>query len=216
MNLKIKWVSILIIALILISACSLLDQLNPLDEMSSEIKDIAEQLPLEDIQGQIEMLSTDLPDSFDSLATDLPTNLDEITDELETFTTDLPSDLENLTTDIPSDMDEVFDDFSGLFDDMLGSDEIPDDIPILDGEIEELVSSEKIVSYTTAFDFDTVLTFYQEQMPINGWTAQEGNVFSDNMALLYFENVDREATITISHNVGENKTTIMIIIQEKE
>ena len=216
MNQKIKWYIGLSIALVFISACSLLNNLNPFNDIASEIEDLADQIPIEDIQDQIEDLVTGMPEDLENLVTDLPSSLDDIQDELDTLATDLPDDLDALVTDLPSEVDDILGDFSGLIDDVLGSDEIPADIPVVDGEKKDLLSSEKVVSYSTSMSFDSVLTFYQEQMPINGWSEKEGSVITDEAALLYFENSDREATVTLSYNSGGSETVVMIIIQEKE
>ncbi len=216
MNHKMKWLIGLGITLIFFSACSLLNNLNPLDDIKSEIEDLADELPIDDIQGQIESLTTDLPGELDSLATDLPANLDEITDELETLTTDLPGDLNTLATDIPSEVDDIVGDFEGFINDVLGSDDIPEDIPVVEGEKDDLFASEKIVSYTTSLDFNSVLSFYQEQMLVNGWTVREGKVITEDAALLYFQKNDRQATVTLSYSLSNSKTDVMIIIQEKQ
>ena len=193
-----KWVPWLFIALIFVSACSLFNNLNPFKGITSEIEDIVDQLPVEEIQQEIDNLSTDLPA------------------ELETLKTDLPEDMDSIATNLPSEIDEILGDFEGIFDDVNGAENIPDDIPIIDGEKGELFSSEKVVSYHTPLNLDTVLSFYQDQMVVNGWETKEGNVITADAALLYFEKGNREATITLSHSAGENRTIVMIIIQEKQ
>jgi hypothetical protein len=72
------------------------------------------------------------------------------------------------------------------------------------------------VSYLTPLNFDSVLAFYQEQMPLNGWTQKDDSMVANDAALLYFEKPDREATITLSFTPLEEKTAVMIIIQVKE
>ena len=215
MNPKLKWILWFSFTLILISACNLLSNLNPLKGITSEIEDLADQIPMEDIQEQIENLSTELPGEISIIATDLPTNLEEMTDDLENLTTDLPSDLDALATDLPSEVDDILNDLDGLFDEALGADEIPEDIPIIEGEIFDLFESEKVISYKTSLYFDTVLSFYQEQMLIYGWSAKDNNVITGDAALPYFEKTEREATVTLSRIDSENRTVVMIIIQDK-
>jgi hypothetical protein len=214
MNQKIKWIIGLSIALVLISACSLLNNLNPFNDMASEIEDLAEQIPMDEIQDQIESLGTDLPDAIESLATDLPSSLDDFQDELDTLATDLPDDLDALATNLPSEVDDLLGDFGDFFDDWTDTDEIPADIPVVDGEIQDLISSKKVVSYSTSMSFDEVVGFYQDQMPINGWAEKDGSVVTADAALLYYKKVDREATVTLSQGSGGNETIVMIIIQE--
>lgn len=205
MNNRIKWVPWLFVALTFTAACSILNNLNPFKGLTSEIEDMVDELPLDEIQQEI-----------DNISTDLPMNLDNITDELETLTTDLPEGVDSLATDLPSEIDEILGDFEGIIDDVIGSENIPNDIPIVDGELGDLFGSENVVSYQTPLNLDTVLSFYQEQMVVNGWETKDGNVITADAALLYFEKNNREATITLSHSAGENITIVMIIIQEKQ
>jgi hypothetical protein len=216
MNHKIKWLIGLSIALFMISACGLFDNLNPLENITTEIDDLAEQLPMEEIQGQIEDLTTSLPGEIETLATDLPDEIDNITGDLETLATDLPGDLDTIATDIPSEVDDIIGDLGGILDDESESENIPADIPVVEGQKDNLFGSEQVVSYMTPIDFATVLSFYQEQMPINGWTAKEGDVITEDAALLYYEKTGREATVTLSYSAGDSKTVVMIIIQVKE
>jgi hypothetical protein len=214
MDQKIKWVIGLSIALALISACSLLDNLNPFNDMASEIDDLAEQIPMEEIQDQIESFVTDLPGDLDALATDLPDSLDDIQEELETLATDLPGDLDALATDLPSEVDDILKDFEDFIDDWTDSDEIPVDIPVVEGETRDLVSSDMVLSYSTSMSYNAVLNFYQEQMPINGWSEKNESVLTADAAILYYEKDNREATVTLSRGTGGIETIVMIIIQE--
>lgn len=216
MNHRLKWILWLSLALSFTSACNLLSNLNPFNGIASEIEELADQLPMEDIQEQIDKLSTELPGEINIIATDLPTSLEEITDDVENLTTDLPVDLDAMATDLPSEVDGILSDFDGFLDEALGSEDIPEDIPIIEGEVIDLFGSEKVISYKTALDFDTVLSFYQEQMLQNGWSAKDDSVITADAALLYFEKLEREATVTMSSVDSENRTVVMIIIQDTQ
>jgi len=198
MDIKIKWLSFVASILIISSACNLLTNgLNPIDDVVSEIEDLADQIPLDEIKEEIENLATDLPDQIEALATDLPV------------------DIETLVTDLPDEIGDIGD-IGDLIKEGLGSDEIPSDIPVVEDPKENLFGSENVVSYLTPFDFDSVLAFYQEEMPNNGWVPKDDSVIADEAALLYYEKADREATVTLSYTPLDNKTAVLILIQDAE
>jgi hypothetical protein len=193
MNHKARRVFISGLILVLISACGLLNRLNPFGGVAPDVEELAEQIPVEEIQKEVEALTTDLPGDLEALATDLPDDLGQIEDVI--------GDL--------GDIDEVGD--------LLGEGgEIPADIPVVEDPKEELFSSDKIVSYLTPLDFDSVLSFYQAQMLEHSWTPKDGSVIADDAALLYYEKPDRQVTITMSFNPVDSQTAVMIIIQQKE
>lgn len=201
MNHKIKWLSFFVSILIISSACNLLSNgLNPVNDVVSEVEDLADQIPVDDIKEEIENLVTDLPDDIEALATDLPV-------DIETLVTDLPDEIGDL-----GDLGDLGD-IGDLITEGLGSGEIPPDIPVVEDSKENLFGSENVVSYLTPFDFDFVLDFYQAEMPNNGWSAKEGSVITDDAALLYFEKSGRDATVTLSYTPIDDKTAVLILIQ---
>jgi len=211
MDNKLKWSFFLTIILIVGCACNLLTNgLNPIDAVVEEIENIAGEIPIGEIQDEIEALTNDLPaeiedieDVIGLLVTDLPAEISGIEDELENIATDLPGDFDDLG------------DIGDLIEDVLGSDGAPADIPLVDEPKEILIESEDIITYFTPQEFSIVLKFYQEQMPINGWSTKDGGVINDDTALLYYEKTDREVTITLSLDPSSNKTTVMIYIETK-
>jgi hypothetical protein len=87
----------------------------------------------------------------------------------------------------------------------------PEDIPIVSGTTENLFASEETVSYFTPMDFQSVLSFYQQEMPANGWEANSTDtVLTSDAAVLQYDKVDRHATISLS--VSNDKTVVLIII----
>jgi hypothetical protein len=211
MDNKFKWSFFLTLILIVGCACNLLTNgLNPIDNVLEEIEDIAGDIAIDEIQDQIGALITDLPaeiegieDKIGLVVTDLPTDFSDIEGELEDIATDLPGGFDDIG------------DFGDLIEGVLGSDEGPVDIPLVDDPKEILIKSEDIITYFTPQEFDFVLKFYQEQMPINGWAAKDGSVINAESALLYYEKPDREVSITLSLNPSDNKTTVMIYIETK-
>ncbi len=96
------------------------------------------------------------------------------------------------------------------------SGDLPSDIPVVSAENEMLFASQELVSYITPLDFQSVLSFYKNEMPNNGWTKfDQGWVENSNSAVIYFEKSDRSVSITLSINPVDNKTVVMITIQPK-
>jgi hypothetical protein len=57
--------------------------------------------------------------------------------------------------------------------------EPPVDIPVIDGEKEDLITGEFAVSYSVSMALK--VAFLQEEMPKEGWTAEQGNLRSESM-----------------------------------
>ncbi len=90
----------------------------------------------------------------------------------------------------------------------------PDDIPIVSGTTENLFATQDTVSYFTPMEFQSVLSYYQQEMPANGWEADLTKTFQTaDTAVLQYDKVDRHATITLS--VSNNTTVVLIIITGK-
>jgi hypothetical protein len=87
----------------------------------------------------------------------------------------------------------------------------PEDIPIISGTTENLFATKETVSYLTPMDFQSVLSYYQQEMPANGWETNSTNtILTADTALLQYDKVDRHATITLS--VSNDKTVVLIIV----
>jgi len=113
-------------------------------------------------------------------------NLDEVEETLQAVATDV---------DIPE--------LSG---------EKPEDIPVMGGEIGDLVSSAEMVSYFTTESFDDVVDFYKREMPLNGWTLTKEDI-SSGIAELTFEKGTRKATVVITEIPFIDQTTVVITIE---
>ncbi len=92
--------------------------------------------------------------------------------------------------------------------------EIPENIPLPEGDLANLFTSSNLVSFTAVGDFDDLLMFYQEEMIANGWSpVDDGSVISPNAAVLNFQIIGQKATVTISGLQGENQNIVLIILQ---
>jgi hypothetical protein len=91
----------------------------------------------------------------------------------------------------------------------------PADVPIVQGELENLVSTRLLVSYATAIDSTQVVAFYNTEMVANGWTKVNEEALGDAITLLTFEKQGRTAMLTVTANSLTGKTTVVIVIQPK-
>jgi len=93
----------------------------------------------------------------------------------------------------------------------------PDDIPLVPQDsLNYLNATESIVSYLTDLDYQTILEFYKQEMPANGWEANpEGSVETGYAAVLRYEKIDRTATVALSAVSPGQTTTVLITIYTK-
>jgi len=92
--------------------------------------------------------------------------------------------------------------------------EAPADIPIIAGEISAFIGSPQAVSYFVSTDMKEVLSFYQREMPNNGWQEVAGQGFSnENMAEIHFEKGGRKAVLVITQVPFVGQTTVVITIE---
>jgi hypothetical protein len=90
----------------------------------------------------------------------------------------------------------------------------PEDIPVVDETyVSDFFASDFIVSYFSTLDYPSVLAFYKQEMPDNGWTeVVEGTLETENAAVLKYVKDDRSATITLSSSPQDQRTAVQILI----
>jgi hypothetical protein len=92
----------------------------------------------------------------------------------------------------------------------------PQDIPLVEGDKTSLVTTATFVTYFTSQDFNSVLSFYDNQMPANGWTKlNKESIQNANSAVLVFDKATRKATVTLGVNPTNNSTVVVITISQK-
>jgi len=93
--------------------------------------------------------------------------------------------------------------------------EAPSDIPIIDqSQIENLVASNLLVTFTANMPYDEVVNYYKQNMPLNGWQeVPGGRVETDLSSWLPYEKTDRKATILITPS--GDQSFIVITIENK-
>ncbi|HEX9616632.1 MAG TPA: hypothetical protein VGA03_04400 [Anaerolineales bacterium] len=90
----------------------------------------------------------------------------------------------------------------------------PEDIPVVaEAYVSDFFASEVIVSYLSSLDYPSVLAFYKQEMPDNGWTeVAEESLETENAAVLKYEKDNRTATITLSGNAQDQQTAVQILV----
>ena len=91
----------------------------------------------------------------------------------------------------------------------------PADIPLLPGQLEDLVSTSLLVTYGTATDSKQVIDFYNKEMVSSGWTKVNEETLGEAITLLTFEKQGRAASVTVTNNNVTGKTMVVIAIQPK-
>ncbi len=92
---------------------------------------------------------------------------------------------------------------------------LPADIPLPPGDLQELFTSKKMVSFLSAADFKQLLIFYENQMALNGWEKlPEGAYIITGAAQLNFSKSERKVSISFRFNAISGLTGIVITIQE--
>jgi hypothetical protein len=94
--------------------------------------------------------------------------------------------------------------------------EVPEDIPVVEGDKVNFYSSAEIVSYETALDFQTVLDFYKQEMAAKGWTLVEKDATEmGDLAILPFDKPTRRNTTNLTVNPINHNTIVLITISNK-
>jgi hypothetical protein len=93
----------------------------------------------------------------------------------------------------------------------------PDDIPLVaQSNLKYLYATQSTVSYQTDLDYQTVLEFYKQEMPANGWEFDsQGSVETGNAAVLRYEKIDRTANVALGSVSPGQTTTVLITIFPK-
>ncbi len=92
----------------------------------------------------------------------------------------------------------------------------PPDIPKFQGELENLIETKESISFITSSPLSEVTSFYKKQMPTNGWDfISKDSIESDIASVLSYGKDNRVATISISSNPKNQKTIVLIYIENK-
>ena len=87
-----------------------------------------------------------------------------------------------------------------------------DDIPMLPDANVEFASIE-LISYRTVSSVTAAAQVYQDEMPLFGWAADEGNMIFDQNALLHYNKDSESADVIISSD--KDGTNVLITVGRK-
>ncbi len=93
-------------------------------------------------------------------------------------------------------------------------DQVPQDIPIMEGDRSAFIGSPGAISYFIKADFSAVLKYYQQEMLARGWTKIDyGTTVTDTTAELHYQKANRKATIILTAVPFLNQTTVVINLE---
>jgi hypothetical protein len=91
----------------------------------------------------------------------------------------------------------------------------PDDIPLLpENATSNLFANESVVTFLTTQDYRSVISFFEDSMPAEGWTmTTSDNLETDKLAIKNYEKGVRKATLIIVNNAVDTQTAVTILIK---
>jgi hypothetical protein len=91
----------------------------------------------------------------------------------------------------------------------------PADIPVMKGDINAFIGSQKSVSYFVNAELQDVLNFYRQQMPLKGWQEQNsGNLSNKDLVEIHYQKTGHTATVILTQIPFMGQTTVVITIDE--
>ena len=97
----------------------------------------------------------------------------------------------------------------------------PQDIPIIPGDKKDFLSSQAMITYLTPYELSSVMAFYMEQMPANGWNFNPSrSSLEEDFTTLFFEKIGgqadgRQASVVLAPSPTADQTIVLIAVQEK-
>ncbi len=89
----------------------------------------------------------------------------------------------------------------------------PQDIPVVSGQNTVLLATSQVVSYESKTDFNTVVKFYKDEMPKNGWTQDTAtSVETANATVLAYKKDTRQAQVSITTDPTSKATVVLITL----
>jgi hypothetical protein len=96
----------------------------------------------------------------------------------------------------------------------IAPEDVPADIPVIAGEKSDFVGSPQAISYFVKTDFNSVLSFYQQEMPARGWSKIDyGTTITDTSAELFYEKGGRRVTVFIAEVPIVNQVAVVITLE---
>lgn len=201
------WFGLLILVFTISTACGLIGNITDVAEQAGGARGTLQALVTQagDLTTQAVGFATQasesgLVETAQAMVTQI--NPDEIMSTLEAVGTQFPEaagDLQETAMAIP---------------DQINTGETPEDIPLLAPDEEFFFSNASFVSYHANVKFDTALSFYEQEMVLNGWEAGEGTIQAGSTAILPYTKENRTATVTLTNNPAAENTLVVITITQ--
>jgi hypothetical protein len=97
----------------------------------------------------------------------------------------------------------------------ISEEDVPADIPVMQGEKSTFVGSPQAISYFIDADFNPVLAYYQQEMPARGWSKIDyGTTITSSTAELFYEKDGRKATVVIAQVPVMGQVGVVITIED--
>lgn len=92
---------------------------------------------------------------------------------------------------------------------------VPDDIPVMDGELSAFIGSSQSVSYFVNAAFQDVVNFYRQQMPVMGWQEKKsGDLLNEDIVEMEYVKGNRKATVVLTQIPFVGQTTVVITFDD--
>lgn len=92
---------------------------------------------------------------------------------------------------------------------------LPADVPLPPGDQRDLFVSRNLVSFLMQTDINQLILFFENQMPIHGWTkVMTGSSITQSSALLNYTKDGRSLSISLRLNPLSNLTGVVITLLE--
>lgn len=97
---------------------------------------------------------------------------------------------------------------------LLSPGQVPSDIPtIAQDKIENLVSSDRFITYIAKMSTKDVADFYEREMPAQGWQARGTKIENETSTILEYMKENRQVYIVLNNSGGETQVVITIETQ---
>jgi hypothetical protein len=90
---------------------------------------------------------------------------------------------------------------------------VPEDIPVMD-DAQEVASFMGMITYTSPSAADAVASFYEEQLPANGWTGGEMSEFGGMYMFSDYTKEGRTLSVNISFDEETEQSQVFISVEE--
>jgi hypothetical protein len=210
---RFAWLGVLLVAVTV--ACNLL---NGVSEDVRDVRDTAEAIATQ-AQGlgdQAQGIATAFDRSLETLQAFATEEAPEVLGTGQALLTEAAERglLETAQARITEDGSELLGTLEAIATQGFSTSTGPEDIPVVDRTtVRDFFATDTLVSYLSSLDFASVLDFYKQQMPENGWNAVAGGTLeTESAAVLRYEKEGRTATVTLSGNAQDQQTAVQILI----